>query len=579
MPDASDASTISVLGATVMVANCAIGAGVLSFPYAVRCCGVAVGAVVIVLGAVLLGGSLHILASGSTLSGGVTYQSVIRRVLPPRLANIAGITLEATVFIYLLGVGAAFFNVISDQLLPLLLPAGTFLTAHCSSASDFGTPACRGMLIGLYAGVIELPLCLVRDLSFFRFSSGFAVVAIAYQVCVVIKYAVPLASHSDWVWVNTEQPLLIFKAVPLVLYAFNCHLAYIPIYQRLEPSIRHVASMDTVALGAYSLCLGAYLTTGIAGYLAFGEATPGDILQRLPTTAFNASLPPPSDVVCFGANVSNHVECCTQTSWACPWDAAIARVAIALTVSCSYPILQYVARGCLDDLLVQSGAVGQHSLPSLRWASEALLFVVVTGSVSTLEPRLTDILDVISTLFATLQVAALPALLVWYLYCPRAGNWRPIPVDVSPTAEPIGASGLASVEGAGTAVAAARPTAVSEIGSDAAAGVVVGDGLNSRLLPHSSASTLPSEGESAHFDPSTWQHTSGRDAVPATAPGKRINSYFTHAAAVMPKWRLRGLPHLSPTAAGSVALLYASVAMAAAALYYATLGVEAKSHK
>ena len=107
---------LSIPSATVMVANVAIGAGVLAFPYAVRCCGVAVGAMVIVFGALILAGSLHILASGSALSGAATYQSVIRTVLPSsRLAALCGGTLEVTVYIYLLGVGAAFCNVVADQ--------------------------------------------------------------------------------------------------------------------------------------------------------------------------------------------------------------------------------------------------------------------------------------------------------------------------------------------------------------------------------------------------------------------------------------------------------------------------------
>ena len=275
MPDAASSSGLSVCAATMMVANCAIGAGVLSFPFCVRCCGVAVGAVVIVCGAALLAGSLHIIASGSALSGGLTYQSVIRRVLPPRLAAACGEFLEVTIYIYLLGVGSAFFNVISDQLLPLLAPAHSLLTTSCDgAASDFALASCRWPLITLYACVVELPLCVIRDLSLFRYSSFFAVCAIAYLVVIVCKYAIA-AEPSDWVWVNTAQPLLIFKAVPLVFFAFNCHLAYIPIFNRLHEPIRHVRSMDTVAAGAYTLCLSAYLITGIGGYIAFGSSTPG----------------------------------------------------------------------------------------------------------------------------------------------------------------------------------------------------------------------------------------------------------------------------------------------------------------
>ena len=181
---------LSIPSATVMVANVAIGAGVLAFPYAVRCCGVAVGAMVIVFGALILAGSLHILASGSALSGAATYQSVIRTVLPSsRLAALCGGTLEVTVYIYLLGVGAAFCNVVADQLLPLLAPTGIFLAASCQDGSDdpFMEPQCRWPLLTAYACCLQLPLCLVRDLSLFQFTSYLAVGAIAYNMAVVLK--------------------------------------------------------------------------------------------------------------------------------------------------------------------------------------------------------------------------------------------------------------------------------------------------------------------------------------------------------------------------------------------------------
>jgi hypothetical protein len=104
----------------------------------------------------------------------------------------------------------------------------------------------------------------------------------------------------------------------------------------------------------------------------------------------------------------------------------------------------------------------------------------------------------------------------------------------------------------------------------AAGNVVVGDALNSRLLPYQGTGTLPSEVGGSHLDPSAWSQT-GREL--AFVPGKGTNSYFAHAAVRMPSWRLRGLPDLSPAVAGGVAILYAGVAISAAALYYATLGV------
>jgi amino acid permease len=567
---APDGRGLSIPAAAAMVANCAIGAGVLSFPFAVRCCGVAVGVVVICSGAFLLAGSLHILATGSALSGGLTYQSVMRSVLPPRLGAACGEVLEITIYIYLLGVGAAFFNVIADQLLPLLLPAASFLTASCGSAADFEQPACRGTLIALYAAVIELPLCLVRDLSLFRYTSFFAVGAIAYLVAIVVKYSAS-APPTDWVWVNTEQPLLIFKAIPLVLYAFNCHLAYIPIFNRLDATIRHVRSMDLVAVGAYALCLGAYLSCGVFGYVAFGSATPGDVLQRLPTTQLNATTS--GGVRCVRGTHMHEPECCDEEAWACPWDAALARAAIALTVSSSYPILQFVARECLDDLLVNHSLVSR-ARSRVRWVVEALAFVVITASVSITEPRLTDILDVISTLFASLQVAVMPALLVWYIYAPmrrEAPAFDPLDQTTSPlSAAPPPPPQQQQPPPMPVPVPVTAPVQTQEEASGTPPPTLLASPLTAATTAATAAATSTHTLNSRLLEPSPLNVSV--DRLPVTASNRY--SYFALKAAALSALRRRGIPRVGRTAAGVIATIYAGVALCSAALYYATIGVQ-----
>ena len=39
------------------------------------------------------------------------------------------------------------------------------------------------------------------------------------------------------------------QALPIICFAFNCHLSYIPIFSELKRPVRHVLSMDKVAVG------------------------------------------------------------------------------------------------------------------------------------------------------------------------------------------------------------------------------------------------------------------------------------------------------------------------------------------
>ena len=147
------------------------------------------------------------------------------------------------------------------------------------------------------------------------------------------------------------------------------------------------------AAGAYAICFSAYIITGVFGYLLAGESTTGDILTRLPNRRHDDSNAADDDVRC-PADV-----------WACPVDVDIARFTIAITVSASYPMLQFVSRACLDDLLVTHGLVAAHErgIPTHRFLPETLFYVVVTTLIAMVEPDVATVMDYIGSTLALLQ--------------------------------------------------------------------------------------------------------------------------------------------------------------------------------
>ena len=108
-----------------------------------------------------------------------------------------------------------------------------------------------------------------------------------------------------------------------------------------------------------------------------------DILTRLPNRRHDDSNAADDDVRC-PAGV-----------WACPVDVDIARFTIAITVSASYPMLQFVSRACLDDLLVTHGLVAAHErgIPTHRFLIETLFYVVVTTLIAMVEPDVATVMD------------------------------------------------------------------------------------------------------------------------------------------------------------------------------------------
>ena len=80
-------------------ANAAIGAGILSFAFAFKACGLVLGVIVTLSFAAVMAFTLHILANAARLSRGEQYQDIVRRMLGRKYAVVITISM----IIYLVG--------------------------------------------------------------------------------------------------------------------------------------------------------------------------------------------------------------------------------------------------------------------------------------------------------------------------------------------------------------------------------------------------------------------------------------------------------------------------------------------
>jgi amino acid permease len=281
------------------------GAGVLAFPSAFRETGIVGGIVLTLLFAAVMGWTLHILGMASNGSRQDSYQGVIRALLGP----FAGFLVSVSMSIYLFGSCIAYLDIIADQVSSVAIASGMGDTALAS----------RPVVMAVVVLTVLVPLCLLPKIEALNYASAVAVLSIVYLEGDVVAHSVAhltsaTSAHVEVSLLNVTVGL--FKALPILSFALQCHLVYVPVYHSLK--VQSLRVMDLVSVVCYALCLMLYLPTGIMGYLQFGEQTCSDIVsQNLP------SVP----------------------------DTDVARGSIALTALLSYPLLHFVARTTLNDVL------------------------------------------------------------------------------------------------------------------------------------------------------------------------------------------------------------------------------------
>ena len=112
----------------------------------------------------------------------------------------------------------------------------------------------------------------------------------------------------------------IFQAIPIMTFALTCHAQAPPIFQELSQN--NEKRIFIVGTTCFSLCFALYLSTGLFGYLEFRDGTADNILNNFP----NGSI---------AANV--------------------ARICVTITVSLSYPLMNFVFRSAFDYIVFNVG--------------------------------------------------------------------------------------------------------------------------------------------------------------------------------------------------------------------------------
>ncbi|KAK4814232.1 hypothetical protein QYF61_012728 [Mycteria americana] len=326
---AAGSAGLSSAGAVFIMLKSALGAGLLSFPWAFGRAGGAAPALLVELGSlVFLVSGLAVLGYAAALSAQPTYQGVVRAVC----GAAAGKLCEICFLLNLFMISVALLRVVGDQLEKLcdsLYPNGTL------SGAPLPPPwyADQRFTLSALCVLVIFPLSVPREIGFQKYSRyhlGYPTVAHPWAPCtpghllpgpcramgppslpaakglcadalpcpgsilgtlaacyltlvIILKYHLQAESLG---LPELPQPsrasswASIFSVIPTICFGFQCHEACVAIYSSMRnQSFSHWVTVSVLSM---LICLLIYSLTGLYGYLTFGEAVASDVLMSYP---------------------------------------------------------------------------------------------------------------------------------------------------------------------------------------------------------------------------------------------------------------------------------------------------------
>lgn len=356
--------------AVLTIVNAALGAGLLSVPFAFASSGFLTGAFAAVL---LIGMSFlslciimaYMMRAQAQDPQIVTFGALIGWGVGPR----AAIFVDVLVFINGFGACIGYLVVLGDVFTPLAMPI--FNQGH--GAASHLKPLARTIVVGV-GSIFCLLLCLLRRISALKYTAAVAVFACCFTLVVLVVQALEhpckLGDCDDEVgrhgWCTASQysnatfqcnPQVgpgvglsawpasvsaLLGALPVFVFAMQCHIQCAFIFAEMPSRLRLPSPRIKVAGCAMALLFLFYWVVGSAGFLRFGAQTQGDCLEN-----FSVKDAP----------------------------ANVARVAVGITALSAFPMQHFPARAVMHRVwcAMGCGRGGSTRISPLFVMNEALL--------------------------------------------------------------------------------------------------------------------------------------------------------------------------------------------------------------
>ncbi|XP_072182746.1 sodium-coupled neutral amino acid symporter 1 [Excalfactoria chinensis] len=275
------------LGMSVFnLSNAIMGSGILGLAFALANTGIFLFSLLLVSVTLLSIYSIHLLLVCSKETGCMVYEKLGEQVFgtPGKMIVFGSTSLQNV------GAMLSYLFIVKNE----LPSAIKFLMREEESFSAWYVDG-RILVVAVTFGII-LPLCLLKNLGYLGYTSGFSLSCMVFFLIVVIykKFQIPCLEPG----LNTTSPILsnssahehmckpkyvIFNsktvyALPTIAFAFVCHPSVLPIYSELKD--RSQKKMQLVSNISFFAMFVMYFMTAIFGYLTFYENVQSDLLHK-----------------------------------------------------------------------------------------------------------------------------------------------------------------------------------------------------------------------------------------------------------------------------------------------------------
>ncbi|XP_026783373.3 putative sodium-coupled neutral amino acid transporter 8a [Pangasianodon hypophthalmus] len=278
MSTSSPSPRLGFCGAVFIMLKSALGAGLLSFPWAFsRAGGVHTAVTVEMFSLVFLVSGLVILGYSSSISGQSTYQAVVGHLCGPAIGKLCELCFVLNVFM----ICVAFLVILADQLKKLSISIYELITDSAGNAMPYHWYTDQRFTLFLVCLFVILPLSIPKEIWIQKYTSALGTVAATYlTVAIVVRYytrTVPEVHLSPSYNTGMGFWASIFNVIPTICFGFQCHECCVAVYSSLGN--KKLSNWVIISLLSMFICLVIYTLTGIYGYLTFGRNVAADVLM------------------------------------------------------------------------------------------------------------------------------------------------------------------------------------------------------------------------------------------------------------------------------------------------------------